>query len=113
MKAKQPNKNKNIEKDLGESEIRGWIETIQILTLRKSSYTLEITGESKDLPFDQTSVKKKKKRSIKTGAKNSTTHGTVDKGGWLDPVIYPKSVSSIHSEGSRELSAGKLTGDNW
>ena len=32
---------------------------------------------------------------------------------WLDPVTYPKSASSIPSEGSGELSEGKLTGDNW
>ena len=31
---------------------------------------------------------------------------------WLDPVTYPKSVSSILSEGNGELSEGKLTGDN-
>ena len=30
----------------------------------------------------------------------------------LDPVTYPKSVSSIPGEGSGELSKGKLT-DNW
>ena len=29
------------------------------------------------------------------------------------PVTYPKSVSSIPSEGSGELSEGKLTGNNW
>ena len=31
---------------------------------------------------------------------------------WLDPVTYPKSVSSIPGEGSGELSEGKLTADN-
>ena len=31
----------------------------------------------------------------------------------LDPVTYPKSVSSIPGEGSGELSEGKLTRDNW
>ena len=43
---------------------------------------------------------------------SSKTHGTVDKGIGLDPVTYPKSVSSILSEGSGELSEGKLTGNN-
>ena len=32
---------------------------------------------------------------------------------WLDPVTYPKSVSSIPGESSGELSEGKLTVDNW